>query len=149
MRRLLLMVMVGLLLLSALSGCGPLVLPYAPGASVLQSRYTGSRQITAVAGTYEGVAKGYRGYILISVTVDATGYLADVEVMQQTETAGIGDVAIDQLPWRILSQQSLDVDVVAGATITSNAILEAAAQAAAKAGVNPSELGYHTASGKI
>jgi uncharacterized protein with FMN-binding domain len=59
--------------------------------------------------------------------------IAQVEVVQQTETQGIGDRAIAQVPGQIVEKQSADVDAVAGATITSKAIMTAVKEALTKA----------------
>ena len=48
-----------------------------------------------------------------------------MEVVSQNETEGIGDKAIEALPAAIVAANSADVDTVASATITSNAIIEA------------------------
>ena len=41
------------------------------------------------------------------------------------ETAGIGSKAIDELPGMIVAAQSADVDVIGGASVTSNALIKA------------------------
>ena len=58
-----------------------------------------------------------------------------IEVVEHHETEGIGTLAVDQMPGRILEAQSLDVDIVSGATVTSKAILEAVTDALSQAGV--------------
>lgn len=55
--------------------------------------------------------------------------ISKVEIGENKETEGIGTLAIDALPQKIIDAQSVEVDVVAGATITSQAILEAVKKA--------------------
>lgn len=74
--------------------------------------------------------------IVVRVTLD-NGAIAGVEVLEHGETEGIGTAAIDSLPATIVEAGSTDVDVVLGATLTSNGIKEAVEDALAKAGDVP------------
>lgn len=64
----------------------------------------------------------------VKVTVSG-GKPAKVEVVEHHETAGIGDKAIEAIPDAIVKSGSTEVDNVSGATITSNAIKAAVADA--------------------
>lgn len=75
-------------------------------------------------GVYEGSANGMGGAVKVTVTV-SDGKITAVEVGEHNETAGISDPAIEQIPAKIVEAQSADVDAVAGATVTSEAIKEA------------------------
>ena len=75
------------------------------------------------AGTYTGVGTGMGGQVKVAVTFSANAITA-VTVGENNETPGIGTPAIEQLPGRIVEGQSLALDVVSGATLTSNAILD-------------------------
>ncbi len=75
-------------------------------------------------GVYEGSANGMGGAVKVTVTVSG-GKITAVEVGEHNETAGISDPAIEQIPAKIVEAQSADVDAVAGATVTSEAIKEA------------------------
>ena len=75
-------------------------------------------------GIYEGEGKGFGGPILVSVTV-VDGMVTAIEVLEHAETAGISDPAFEEIPAAIIEVQSTDVDVVSGATYTSEGILEA------------------------
>ena len=48
-----------------------------------------------------------------------------VHVLSHSETVNISDLAIDELPSRIVEAQTWDVDAVSSATFTSDAIREA------------------------
>lgn len=74
--------------------------------------------------TLTGKAQGYGGEV--SVTVEVNGEdIVSVDVVGEKETQGVGSNAIDQLPAKIEEADSTDVEVVSGATVTSNAIKEA------------------------
>lgn len=80
----------------------------------------------AVAETEElsGTAEGFGGPLTVEVMVSGD-VITSVEVTEHNETEGYGTNAIDQLPDEIVSQNSTDVDVVSGATVTSEALLYA------------------------
>ena len=77
-------------------------------------------------------AKGYGGDLNVTVTF-ADGKITKVEVEGKDETVGVGSNAIDALPAKIVEANGTNVDVVAGATITSKAIFSAVEQAIAEA----------------
>lgn len=64
--------------------------------------------------------------------------ITDVEVTKNGDDAGISDPAVEGVPAAIVAANSLAVDAVAGATLTSNGILEAVEAALTAAGVDPS-----------
>ena len=90
-------------------------------------------------GTYIGEGDGMGGKVKVSVTVDKDSIL-EVKVLENDETKGIGDAAIDKIPAKIVEGQTLSVDAVTGATITSNAILAAVEAALIEAGADVSAL---------
>lgn len=76
------------------------------------------------AKTFEGTAKGFGGEVKVTVAMDGDD-IVDVIAVGDSETNGIGSNAIEQLPAKIVEADSTEVEVVSGATITSNAIIEA------------------------
>ena len=86
------------------------------------------------AGTYEAAAKGFHGDVKVSVTVDADK-IVNIEVTH-TETEGIGSVALPQLVEEVLKNQTINVDSVSGATISSDAFKAAMAEALTAAGAD-------------
>ena len=84
-------------------------------------------------GTYTGTAAGKNGDVKVEVTFSANA-IDSVKVVEHSETAGISDGAIENIPTAIVENQSLAVDTVSGATVTSDAILKAVADAVAQAG---------------
>lgn len=86
-------------------------------------------------GTYEGEGKGIGGTIKLEVTV-TEDKITDIKVLEHNETPGVSDAAFNTIPAQIIEYQSLGVDVVAGATVSSNGILEAVINALQKAGAD-------------
>ena len=76
-------------------------------------------------------AVGMGGDVVVKVTMDGDA-IASVEVVKHGETVGIGDKAIEAIPAAIVAAQSSEVDAVAGATVTSNAIMQAVKTAVGK-----------------
>ncbi|MDF2531648.1 MAG: flavocytochrome c, partial [Clostridia bacterium] len=67
------------------------------------------------ADAYVGEGKGVHGNIKVGVTLK-DNKIAEIEVLYQDETPGVGDVAIEQLVKDIVMYQSVAVDTIAGAT---------------------------------
>lgn len=92
---------------------------------------------TYVPGTYTATAKGHNGEMTVEVTFTENA-IADVKVTAHKETLGLGygvsTAAIDAFPAKIVESQSLAIDAVTNATVTSNAVLMAVADAVAQAG---------------
>lgn len=74
-------------------------------------------------GTYEGEGQGMAP-LKVEVVV-TEGKIASVEVIEHAETEGISDPALEQIPALIVEKNSTEVDAVAGATVTSTAIVDA------------------------
>ena len=104
MKRILSLYIVLMLLAVVLTGCG------ASGPA-----YTD--------GTYEGEAEGMYP-LKVSVEV-ADGKITAVNLVEEEETEGIADPALEQIPAAIVEKNSTEVDVVSGATMTSNGIIAA------------------------
>ena len=97
-----------------------------------------SASSAGVSGDFTGTAKGMGGDVTVTLTLTdskITGCTAE----GVDETQGIGTLALDQLPGQIAETGSIAVDGVTGATITSDAIKEAAAAALTAAGLNPED----------
>ena len=81
-------------------------------------------QEAGAAGVLTGTADGFGGPITVSVTMDGDTITA-VEVVSNSETPEIAGAALEQIPAAIVAANSPDVDVVSGATYTSNGIINA------------------------
>ena len=97
-------------------------------------------------GTYEGQANGYRGVVKVSVTVKDHKITA-IKVLSNSDDAAFFNRASTGVIKNILDKQSLKVDVVSGATYSSNGIIKAVKNAltgeedktSAKAGASSSK----------
>ncbi len=78
--------------------------------------------------TFEASASGFGGEVAVKVTFKGED-ITKVEVSGPNETSGIGSNAVEQLPAKIEEADSADVDVISGATITSEAIKSAVRKA--------------------
>lgn len=94
-------------------------------------------------GTYKGEAEGFHGPIKVEVTLSETA-ITDIKV-EQTETEGVGDKAIESIVALIKSGTTLKVDAVSGATYSSKGILEAVTAALTSAGADIEALKNKTA----
>lgn len=73
--------------------------------------------------TGEGTAKGHNGDIKAVVTFEGDK-IAKID-LEHEETEGLGDKAADSLVEKIVANDSVNVDTVSGATVTSTALIEA------------------------
>lgn len=75
-------------------------------------------------GTYKATVDGHNGPLELEVTVE-DGVISAVDVLSHEETDGISDPAFDEVPAAIVESNSTDVETVSGATVSSEAIIEA------------------------
>ncbi len=92
----------------------------------------------AVTGEYTGTAQGFGGEIAVTLTL-TDGVITAAAATGEGETVGLGSVAVEKLPAEFAATGSIAVDAIAGATISSNAVVEAAKAALAAAGLNPED----------
>ena len=88
----------------------------------------------AVSGEFTGTAQGFGGDVTVTLTVE-NGKITGCTAEGAQETAGVGTNALEQLPAKIVEAGTYEVEAVAGATITSNAIMDAAKAAMESAGL--------------
>ena len=93
----------------------------------------GGGQMTA--GTYTAAAHGAKHDLTVEVTVSETAIEA-INVVESDDSPYVSEAAIRILPQRIIDNQSVAVDAVAGATITSSAILSAVSDCLVQAGAS-------------
>ncbi|MBE5798849.1 MAG: FAD-dependent oxidoreductase [Clostridiales bacterium] len=87
----------------------------------------------AFAQTQSATAKGFGGDVVVTLTIDGAN-LTNVAIEGAGETPAIGGAALEKLAEAMIAGNRVDVDAVAGATISSNAALSAAAEALAASG---------------
>ncbi len=99
----------------------------------------GAAPALAQGGTFAGSGDskiGGAGSVAVEVTLDDSGVITDVKVTANNDTPGVRDPAVEKIPAAIVEAQSVAVDAVSGATMTSDAILAAVTDALTKAGVD-------------
>ena len=107
------------------------------GDSSSTAASAGSTASGGVSGEFTGTANGM-GEITVTVTL-TDGVITGCEVVGDGETDGIGSVVVEAAPDEIVSANKGAIDVVSGATITSNAINEALAAALTAAGLDAAD----------
>ncbi len=95
-------------------------------------------------GTYEGEAASVGGIMKVAVTV-SEDKIETIEVLECHDTDGVYDTVVERLPQLIVENQSLNVDGVAGATLSSAALKYAVRSAVEKSGVDVASLQEHIA----
>lgn len=99
------------------------------------ARADDSSEIKLEKGTYTSSAKGKNGDVTVEVTFSDSA-ITKVTVKDHKETEGIADTPIERIPATIVETQSVAVDTVSGATITSTAIIAAVEDCIVQAGGN-------------
>ena len=90
--------------------------------------------VSYTPGVYTGISEnGKGGNITVAVTF-SDNKIEDIQVTEQNETPTISDAAFERIPMAVVEYQSLAIDAMSGATITSEALLEAIANAVEQAG---------------
>lgn len=79
-------------------------------------------------GTYTSTAQGYGGEFEVQTTLK-NDQLVDIIVKEHNETPSIGGVAIEQIITKMKEKNTYDVDVVSGATKTSQGMINAVEEA--------------------
>ena len=94
--------------------------------------------VAPAAASYTGTAQGMGGEVSVTLTIE-NGVITDCVATGDKETDGIGSVVIAQFPAQVVEGNTINLDAVSGATITSNAFIEAAKAALTAAGLNPDD----------
>lgn len=81
---------------------------------------------------YNGVGQGYTGEVKVEVTMQGDKIKA-IEVLESSDTPGLSTQAFEVIIERVLTKNSIDVDIVVGASGSSKGILEAIEDALNKA----------------
>ena len=92
----------------------------------------GAENTVAADGSYTAAAKGYGGMVTVTMTIE-NGRIAAVQADASAETPALGGKAAQQLTEAILAKGNANVDAVAGATVTSEAVIAAAKDCLAQA----------------
>lgn len=93
-------------------------------------------EVSQEAITCTGSANGMDGPVDVDVVADANT-IYSVTVLHHEETPGIGTIAVEKIPGSIVGSQSILVDSISGATVTSDAIKAAIRNALESVGIDP------------
>ena len=94
----------------------------------------GPKKVVYKAGVYEGIGQGHHGLIKVKITVDEYE-IKKIDIVEQQEVSVVSDVVYKIIPPKKKKKNSVDIDVVAGATLTSNGLIEAIKDAINKANI--------------
>lgn len=94
-----------------------------------------SKNIIYQEGIYEGTAEGHIGAIKVQIVTDQYE-IKEIKILEQQETPVIADIVYEKIPKSIIKANSSEVDVVAGATYTSNGLIKAIQDGLEKAKAN-------------
>ncbi len=86
-------------------------------------------------GTYQGIGNGKGGEVSVEVTVNENA-ITSIKVLKHNDTPKKMDIAKNNVIKNILEEQTTKVDVVAQASFSSNAIMQATENALQKARKN-------------
>lgn len=87
-----------------------------------------------VTGSFQGKAKGHNGDVVIDVDIE-NSKIKNVSLKESVETEDVGAIAINKLIEKV-NFSDFNLDIVTGATYSSEAFISAFADALKKAGLN-------------
>lgn len=87
-------------------------------------------------GRYTVTAPGHNGDLPMVVTL-SNDRIETIDIDTSGESEGIADVVFTRIPSQIIEGQTLNVDVLSGASVTSNGVIDGVAKAVKMAGANP------------
>lgn len=106
-------------------------LSYGPGSGDESVYDQAPDETNLAADEVVGVGEGIGGPLWVKVS-SYLGIVYDIEVLRHTEHADIGAKALDDMIQRMLAARAAEVDVVAGATVTSLGMIQAVENALEK-----------------
>lgn len=95
-----------------------------------------NKKVAFKAGVYNVYAKGHNGNLPMQVELSKDKIIS-VHVDDSGESEGIANPVFERLPRDIIDGQTLNVDVISGATVTSQGIIDGIADAITQAGEDP------------
>lgn len=87
-------------------------------------------------GAYTVAAVGHNGDLPMVVSL-SNNRIEAIDIDTSGESEGIADVVFTRIPSQIIEGQTLNVDVLSGASVTSNGVIDGVAKAVKAAGANP------------
>ncbi|MDH6363892.1 urocanate reductase [Enterococcus sp. PF1-24] len=96
-------------------------------------------EVTFEPGEFSVTAPGHNGDLPMVVTLSEKR-IEDISIDTSGESEGIADVVFTRIPQQIIEGQTLNVDALSGASVTSNGVIDGVAKAVKMAGANPDAL---------
>ncbi|MEC4271933.1 flavocytochrome c [Adlercreutzia sp. R25] len=110
----------------ALTGCAPMT----PEEAAEKERAEAAKRDANSQGEVTAIGEGMGKHGKFNVEVSMKdGAIDRITVLDSRETPGMGDVAMDKMTKTIIDNQTLDVDTISGATLSSMAFLTAVGSA--------------------
>jgi len=149
MKRSLVLLLALIMIASMLAGCAPAAAvapasaptptPADAASSASKDFGTDAEEIAPKPGAIVGEAKALNGQPLkLGVSFDGSR-ISEVQILKMSETKWVGDAAVVQVIDDIVKYQSVNVDTMSGATISSKAAIEAVTNAIKLKGLNPAD----------
>ena len=108
-------------------------------ASALAIASMSASAATYVPGTYTYKVNGHNAAMTVAVTV-SKNKIENIDYSKNLETIGVGKLALKEVAGKILDKQSLGVDGITGATISSMALKYAVGECLKQAKVSDADL---------
>ncbi len=96
-------------------------------------------QIKFDSGEYTAYGRGHNGNLPVTVTFSEDKIL-EITVDSSKESDGIANPAFERIPQQIIDGQTLNIDVISGATVSSQAVIDGVSNAVDLAGGNSEAL---------
>ncbi len=96
-------------------------------------------EVVFEAGEYAVTTPGHNGDLPMVVKFSQEK-IENIDIDTSGESQGIADVVFTRIPTQIIEGQTLNVDILSGASVTSNGVLDGVAKAVKMAGANPDTL---------
>ncbi|MCI8664729.1 MAG: FAD-dependent oxidoreductase [Hungatella sp.] len=110
-----------------------------PVTTAAETQKETTKEAEESGGVFTGKAPGFHGDIVVEITVEED-VITDLKVTEHSETENIGEAALPVLAQQALDNQTINVDTVAGATVTSDGFRAALKDAVESAGLDISKL---------
>ncbi len=93
-------------------------------------------EVALTSGEFTVTTPGHNGEIPMVVRID-NNRIEAIDIDTSGESQGIADVVFTRIPKQIIEGQTLNVDIISGASVTSNGVIDGVPKVIKMAGSNP------------
>ena len=93
------------------------------------------KQNPVVSGSYDGEGEGRNGLIKVQVHLKDS-VITGIDIVETSETASYAEAVYTDMRYTMIAENNINVDVMSGASLSSQGFLEAVGQALTSAGVD-------------